>query len=224
MRHLVTGKKLWLLLAVVALSLAALLAGMSLAFAQTTTPLGTATAMVTASPVGTVSPLGTATAIGTVSPLATASVTSTATTTTTLRLALPQRPYLPLNLAMQAANAALVRCTQGGYTVTVTVVDRDGVQRVVLSQDGANPATPMGSYRKAFTAASFGSPTSATASRIAADPTLAGLARLDDRILALAGGVPIIANNQVVGGIGVAGAPTGTADEVCANAGVAALR
>jgi uncharacterized protein GlcG (DUF336 family) len=40
-------------------------------------------------------------------------------------------------------------------------------------------------------------------------------------VVAVGGGVPIKAGNEVIGGVGVAGAPGGDKDEVCANAGIA---
>jgi uncharacterized protein GlcG (DUF336 family) len=43
---------------------------------------------------------------------------------------------------------------------------------------------------------------------------------MDDRILLLAGGLPIKAGNEVVGGVGVGGAPSGDKDEGCAKAGL----
>jgi uncharacterized protein GlcG (DUF336 family) len=38
--------------------------------------------------------------------------------------------------------------------------------------------------------------------------------------IALGGGVPIKAGNEVIGAIGVSGAPGGEKDEACANAGI----
>jgi Uncharacterized protein, possibly involved in utilization of glycolate and propanediol len=40
-------------------------------------------------------------------------------------------------------------------------------------------------------------------------------------VVAVGGGVPIKAGNEVIGGVGVSGAPGGDKDEVCANAGIA---
>jgi uncharacterized protein GlcG (DUF336 family) len=39
-----------------------------------------------------------------------------------------------------------------------------------------------------------------------------------------AGGVPIRIENEVIGAIGVSGAPGGEKDEACANAGIAKLQ
>jgi uncharacterized protein GlcG (DUF336 family) len=40
-------------------------------------------------------------------------------------------------------------------------------------------------------------------------------------LVAIGGGVPIKAGNEVIGGVGVSGAPGGEKDEACANAGLA---
>jgi uncharacterized protein GlcG (DUF336 family) len=40
-------------------------------------------------------------------------------------------------------------------------------------------------------------------------------------VVAVGGGVPIKAGNEVIGAVGVSGAPGGEKDEVCANAGIA---
>ena len=72
---------------------------------------------------------------------------------------------------------------------------------------------------KAFTAATFGM-TSAAFTALTGNPGAAGLKDLTG-VFALAGGVPIKVGNNVLGGIGVGGAPGGEKDEVCAIAGIA---
>ncbi len=47
---------------------------------------------------------------------------------------LPQQAYLPLDLAMRAASAALTACADQGYKVSVTVVDQDGVDDIVAQK------------------------------------------------------------------------------------------
>ena len=44
------------------------------------------------------------------------------------------------------------------------------------------------------------------------------------RVVAIGGGLPIESAGALVGGIGVSGAPGGEADDVCARAGVAAIK
>ena len=189
----------------------------------TTTAAGSPTAAATRA----ASPTAAATAAGTTTPTraATAVATpgATATVTASLQISLPQQSYLPLDLALQAASAALEECEDQGYRVAVTVVDRSGVEKVVLKGDNAGPHTLGSSFKKAFTAASLGSATLGLVDRVQKDPTLSGLSAMDERILLLAGGLPIRVNDEVVGGIGVGGAPSGLIDEGCAQAGLDSL-
>ncbi len=133
---------------------------------------------------------------------------------------LPKQSYLPLDMAQKAANAALKKCTDDGYRISVTIVDRSGVSRVVLRADGAGPHTINSSLRKAYTAASMGQSTQDLANLIKDKPELQGLRNMDNQILILAGGLPIKVGDETVGGIGVGGAPGGHLDEICAKAGV----
>jgi uncharacterized protein GlcG (DUF336 family) len=55
---------------------------------------------------------------------------------------------------------------------------------------------------------------------VAENPALDELRAMDERILILAGGLPIEINGEVVGGIGVGGAPGGDLDAACAQAGI----
>lgn len=133
---------------------------------------------------------------------------------------LPREAVLPLALATKAATAALDKCTKDGYKVSVAVVDRAGVLRVLMRGDGASPHTTDSSSKKAYTAASLGRPTSELADLITKVPFLQALRDMNDRILILGGGLPIQFGNEVVGGIGVGGAPGAHLDDACAQAGL----
>jgi uncharacterized protein GlcG (DUF336 family) len=190
-------------------------------------PTGAATgaATGTAAPTGaaTTAATRTATAVATAAATAVGTPRATATVTASLQISLPQQSYLPLDLALQAATAALEECEDQGYRVAVTVVDQAGVEKVVLKGDRAGPHTLGSSFKKAFTAASLGSVTAGLVDRVTKDPTLEGLASMDERILLLGGGLPIRVNDEIVGGIGVGGAPSGLIDETCAQAGLDSL-
>lgn len=136
---------------------------------------------------------------------------------------LPQAPFLPLDAALKAASAALTQCEKDGYRVSVAVVDRGGVLKVLLRADGTGPHTVGSSTRKAYTSASMGRSTNDLAKAVASNPELDGLRNMDPQILILAGGLPIVINDTVVGGIGVGGAPGGNLDEACAQAGIDTL-
>jgi uncharacterized protein GlcG (DUF336 family) len=133
---------------------------------------------------------------------------------------LPQQPYLPINLALEAASAALAQCQNDGYRVSVAVVDRSGLLKVLLRDDNTGPHTVSSSTRKAYTSASLGRSTQELATTVAENPAVEGLRQMDPQLLILAGGLPIVVNDAVVGGIGVGGAPGGNLDEACAQAGV----
>jgi len=136
---------------------------------------------------------------------------------------LPKQAYLPLDSATVAAHAALQKCVDDGYRVSVAVVDRSGVLRILLRGDGAGTHTVQSSFRKAYTAASLGRSTQEITNMIKEKPELEGLREMDNNILILAGGLPIKLEGDVVGGIGVGGAPGGNLDEACARAGLEKL-
>lgn len=125
---------------------------------------------------------------------------------------------ISLATAMELATAGLERCRADGYKVTVTVLNRHARTAVVLSDDGVNPHTVENSMRKAYTAFTTRSPSGEMAKRT--QPGLAGFMLLD-RITSIEGGLPIFASNkELVGAIGISGAPGGEKDAACAQAGL----
>jgi uncharacterized protein GlcG (DUF336 family) len=136
---------------------------------------------------------------------------------------LPKESVLPVSMALQALQAALARCEKDGYRVGIAIVDRAGVVRAMARDDGAAPHTIDSSRKKAYTAVGFQRPTTDVAALIAETPALQGLQDMNDEILALGGGLPIVIASEVVGAIGVAGAPGGHLDDACAQAGLDAI-
>lgn len=132
---------------------------------------------------------------------------------------LPVEKQLPMGLALEAASGAVEACQQQGFRVSATVVDRAGLVRAMLRADGAGPHTLDSSRRKAYTSASMRVRTMQLDERIRTDPASTGLRNID-QFLPVAGGVPISAGNEVVGAIGVGGAPGGDKDEACALVGI----
>jgi len=130
---------------------------------------------------------------------------------------------LSLDLAQKAANAALNKCEEGGYQVSVAVVDRGGNVKALLRADGAGPHTQDSSARKAYTASSIRRATQELAELITKIPSLQALRDMNERILILGGGLPVVLGNEVVGGIGVGGAPGTQFDEACAQAGLTSI-
>jgi uncharacterized protein GlcG (DUF336 family) len=132
---------------------------------------------------------------------------------------LPTQKLLPLALAQEAAFAAVSTCAARGYRETVILVDVDGVVRVTMRGDGAGAHTLNSAFRKAYTAVTFGRPTSAWAEAIAKSPEVGSMQHIDN-ILMAGGGLPMRAGNDLIGAIGAAGAPGFDKDEACAQAGI----
>lgn len=136
---------------------------------------------------------------------------------------LPKHSVLPLEMALKAAQAAVSRCQKGGYQVSAAVVDRAGVVQVQIREDGAGVHTIDSSRRKAYTAASLREPTQKFAQLISQRPETQALQDMNESVLLLGGGFPIKIGNEIVGGIGVGGAPGAALDEACARAGLASI-
>jgi len=136
----------------------------------------------------------------------------------------PTQKVLPLELSTQAAMAAIKKCHDDGFKVSVAIVDQAGLLKVQLKADGAGPHTLDSSRRKAYTANSLRDSTHKYAVLVAQKPELQSLTRLNDNILLLGGGFPIKIGGEVVGGIGVGGAPGIEFDEVCASAALKILK
>jgi uncharacterized protein GlcG (DUF336 family) len=125
--------------------------------------------------------------------------------------------------ALKAAQAALKKCRDSGWQVAVAVVDRSGVVQVVLRDRFAGAHTPRTASGKAWTAVSFRSNTGALVELTQPGKAQSGVRNLPD-VVVLGGGVLIEGGGQMLGAIGVSGAPGGEADEACAKAGIAAIQ
>ena len=124
---------------------------------------------------------------------------------------------ISLAMAQTIAQAALAQCEGMGFKVSVAVVDRGGLTIVMLRGDGAGLHTPEGAERKAYTARTFSQPSADFVKRLSDRPDTVG-SRQYTRVLALGGGLPVKAGNEVVGAVGVSGSPG--KDDVCSQAGI----
>jgi len=137
--------------------------------------------------------------------------------------ALAQAPQVEKNVSMAMALAiiqgTLEQCTKDGYKVSVVIVDKAGNVAASVRGDGTNPHTMEFGRLKAYTSRTRGQ-TSLEFMKLTSDPANAYLKQIPNTV-AVGGGVPIKAGNEVIGAVGVSGAPGGEKDEVCANAGIA---
>jgi uncharacterized protein GlcG (DUF336 family) len=125
--------------------------------------------------------------------------------------------------ALKAAQAALAKCRDSGYQAAVAVVDRMGVVQVLLRDRFAGPHTPDMATQKAWTAVSFRTNTSELAEATRSGSPQSGI-RHRPGVAAVGGGMMIEASGSLLGAIGVSGAPGGKEDDLCASAGLAAIR
>jgi uncharacterized protein GlcG (DUF336 family) len=133
-----------------------------------------------------------------------------------------QTKSLTPETALVAARAALESCRKQGYQVAVAVVDRAGLTQVLLRDRFAGAHTLEVATNKAWTAASFRTPTAALATETQPGRPMSGLRSLP-RFMAAGGGLVIEAGGGALGAIGVSGAPGGDADDACAKAGIKAI-
>ncbi|EKS7421070.1 GlcG/HbpS family heme-binding protein [Enterobacter ludwigii] len=131
------------------------------------------------------------------------------------------------NLSLAQANAlatsAIQACVAKNYQVTVTVVDRAGVVKAVQRTDNAGPHTVKASEMKAYTALSA---KNASGKVMEAAQSNVGAQNMRDipGFLLLAGGLPVKEGDEVIGAIGIGGAPGGHLDEACAQAAIDGLK
>jgi uncharacterized protein GlcG (DUF336 family) len=134
-----------------------------------------------------------------------------------------QAPQTEKNVSMAMSLAiiqgALDQCTKDGYKVSVTIVDKGGNVAASVRGDGTGPHTMEFSRLKAYTARTRNQ-TSLQTMKLLEDPANAFIRQIPG-VVGVGGGVPIRAGTEVIGAVGVSGAPGGEKDEVCANAGIA---
>ena len=137
--------------------------------------------------------------------------------------ALAQAPQVEKNVSMALAMAvmqgALDQCTKDGYKVSVVIVDKAGNVAGSVRGDGTGPHTMEFARMKAYTARTRNQ-TSLQTMKLLEDPANAFIRQIPN-VVGVGGGVPIRAGSEVIGAVGVSGAPGGEKDEVCANAGIA---
>src|SRR5258705_6417338 len=110
-----------------------------------------------------------------------------------------------------------------GIKPTVTVLDESGILKAFHRSDGAKLTTVDSSQDKAFTAVGMHFGTHEWYPMIEKDPSLLhGVPTGIRRMMILGGGIPLRADGEVIGAIGVAGGSQ-QHDQAIAEAGAAAL-
>jgi uncharacterized protein GlcG (DUF336 family) len=123
-------------------------------------------------------------------------------------------------LAQKMVNASVAKARELGVTENIAVLDDGGNLKAFSRMDGAPILSIEMAQNKAYTAL-FGVSTQDFFNFIQGDPSLlAGIPTLP-RVAAWGGGFPIKVNGEVVGAIGLSGAPTLQNDVDCARAALA---
>jgi uncharacterized protein GlcG (DUF336 family) len=124
--------------------------------------------------------------------------------------------------AFVAVEAAVAHGGAIDKAVVAAVVDSSGDLIALLRADGAFKASVGIARDKAYTAAVFGAPTDALSDALSANPSLHQGIALRPGVALFAGGLPLVRNGVIIGGIGVSGGSEAD-DRACAQAGLAAL-
>ncbi|MGB0671979.1 MAG: GlcG/HbpS family heme-binding protein [Rhodospirillales bacterium] len=129
---------------------------------------------------------------------------------------------LTSDAALAAAEGAIAKARDLGVKINVAVVDAGGHLLAFRRDDSASLPSIVIAQDKAYTSVGFRTSSRNLAERISADPDVRDGIVKQPRLAAFPGGLPILVEGQVVGGIGVSGA-SADQDEECAEAGLVAI-
>ena len=125
-------------------------------------------------------------------------------------------------LAQKMVNAAVAKARELRVTENVAILDDGGNLKAFSRMDGTPIPTIEMAQNKAYTAL-LGVSTQDFFNFIQGDPSLlAGIPTLA-RMVAWGGGFPIEVDGEIVGAVGVSGAPTVQNDVDCARAALAVI-
>ena len=133
----------------------------------------------------------------------------------------PYGPSITLTQAKQVAEAALAPAHENGWTMVIAIVDPGGYLVYLEKMDQTQVGSIAIAESKARSAAIFKRPTQTFQQRLASGGDGLLVLRLKDAI-PVEGGLPIVVDGKLIGALGVSGGSSAE-DEVCADAGAAAL-
>ena len=135
---------------------------------------------------------------------------------------------MSVEMASKVAWNAMLECRKRGYSVAVAVVDRGGNLQAFVRDRFAGPHSVKTAIQKAWTANSFRQNTSDLASFLE-EKSIPNQVQHNPGALLVGGGVMVQASGELLGAVGVSGAPPGKSekdsiDGACASAGIAAIK
>ena len=129
--------------------------------------------------------------------------------------------HIELDQGQRLIAAALARAAAERLAIAVAVTDPAGHLVALARMDGVRYLAVDAARRKAVTAAGLGAATHQLAQWAAKDASFGTAFVGSDTLTLLAGGLPIMAQGTVIGGLGIAGG-TSAQDQLVAEAALAA--
>ncbi len=133
---------------------------------------------------------------------------------------LAMRPTMSAELSRRVIDGAVAEAVAVAVAVTVVIVDESGVLKELRRMDGAPLISVQTAVSKAYAAAAIGMPPDEFYAAIESDgAAVASFARRPGLAL-IGGGIPVVADGQVAGAVGVAGAMTAAEGRRIAEAAI----
>jgi uncharacterized protein GlcG (DUF336 family) len=131
-------------------------------------------------------------------------------------------------LANELVGESVVECAKKNYAVTAVVVDLDGQRQAMLRGNGAPIHSSDNAFYKAYASASLTlsrkeDSTRAIAERMAKSPATTVPQTPLPNVTYAVGGIAIKVGDNIIGGLGISGAPGGQFDEECGRAALAKI-
>lgn len=128
------------------------------------------------------------------------------------------------DMAQSFIAAAKARAEDAGWQMSFAVVDNFGRPVAMVRMDGARWMTPQIAHSKAFTSATFGRPSASVAEFAEGRQQLYKSVQkvIGEPLLPAGGGLPILIDGKLLGGVGASGA-TQAEDIEAARAGLDAI-
>ncbi len=124
---------------------------------------------------------------------------------------------ISLSKAKKALEASEEKAKELGTMITTVIVDDHGSIIAVSRMDGAISISPRFAHSKAYTAANLGAPTDMLAKYEGEGKPYFGFNTLfGGELTGIAGGVPVMMGDKLVGAVGVGGSMDVSQDAKCA--------